>query len=89
MLYEVITDVFKSLNRNLHEKYFVLYKEGQIGWEQQRLLRMKALPSHYKEHISEEEAKKHFAKYLEAYEKNWRLFDGVLEVLSFLKGKGS
>ena len=61
-------DIFKSLNRSLHEKYFMLYKEGQISWEQQRLLRMKALHSHYKEDIKEDEAREHFRKYLEAYE---------------------
>ena len=100
MLYEVITysanDIFKGmriedflrLNKTLLEKYFILYKEHQISWEEHRIQRVKSLYSHFNVSLSDEEARQKFAEYLQIYESCWQPLDNAPELLEKLKSEG-
>ena len=81
-------DKFLNLYLNLQDKYFYMYRDGEITWKQQRTLRMKMLYSHFSISLSDDEAYDKFLEYLKLFESNWGLLDNTLEVLDYLKNNG-
>lgn len=79
---------FLRLNKTLLEKYFILYKENQISWEEHRIQRVKSLYSHFNVSLSDEEARQKFAEYLQIYESCWQPLDNAPELLEKLKSEG-
>ena len=79
---------FLRLNKTLLEKYFILYKEHQISWEEHRIQRVKSLYSHFGVSLNDEEANQKFIEYLLIYESCWQALDDAPEVLRKLKCEG-
>lgn len=79
-------DFAKLWNKVTLETY-EKYLNGDITFEELRILRMKRLFNNYHIDISYEDATEKFSIYQNLYEKNWILFDDAIEVLEYLNNK--
>jgi putative hydrolase of the HAD superfamily len=78
---------FAEMWSKITAKLYEQYNNRKISFEDQRIQRIKQIFLEFGINISDEDAKNKFDMYLELYEKNWLLFDDVIEVLTKLKDK--
>lgn len=64
------------------EKYYPLFNDGMITFQEQRRLRIREI--FLQSRISDEEADQIFTMYIKHYENNWRLFNDVIPCLDNL-----
>lgn len=69
-----------------NDKYIQRYLDGEISFEEQRVLRVKGVFERMGEEIDEETARKYFDLYLNAYERGWKLYSDVEPFLEDLDG---
>lgn len=74
---------FVELWREVSDRHMGLFLAGEIGFAEQRRLRIREVLGR---DLAGDEADEAFKVYLEAYEKNWRLFADVLPCLERLRG---
>jgi putative hydrolase of the HAD superfamily len=65
------------------ERLFERYLAGEIGFHEQRMERIR---SFFDAQFTDEEADARFSIYLDAYERNWRLFLDAIPCLEALRG---
>jgi putative hydrolase of the HAD superfamily len=76
---------FYEMWQEQHDKYVDQYINGEITFEDQRVLRIQGVFEKMGKTLNESLARKYFNYYLRAYESNWRLFSEVREGLEDLK----
>lgn len=74
--------------RDASKKYWRLYLEGSLDFEEQRIKRVVDIWRIFGEEVSEENARSIFYEYLVYYEKYWDVFPHVKDVLQSLHRKG-
>lgn len=79
-------ETFARLWHDTTEEHIVRYFRGEIGYEEQRLERMRALFSHVGLTPSDREARSSFAIYAATYERSYRTFPDVDGCLAALAG---
>ncbi len=62
------------------------YLDGDVTFEEQRVLRVKGVFERAGRKIDEKTAREYFDFYLDAYERGWELFSDVLDCLDSLDG---
>lgn len=65
------------------EKHFITFTRGKITFIEHRRRRMREL-FQFESYLTDDEADRRFAIYLQHYEENWTLFDDVLPCLNAL-----
>ena len=88
VFHKMAFEEFLKLNKNLLKKYFILYRDKQISWEDHRIYRIKALYSHFGISLSDDEANEKFIEYLKIYESCWQPLDNAPLLLKKLKDVG-
>lgn len=79
-------EVYHLWNKTL-ENYYNLYLQGKLSHSEQRRERMKAFYNHFNVTLSDIEVEKVFYVYLSSYERNWLLYDDVLDILNSLNDR--
>lgn len=83
---EVALEEFKEIWEEEHDKNVKKYLDGEITFEEQRVLRVKGVFERAGKNIDEKTAREYFDFYLDAYERGWELFPDVLDCLDNLDG---
>ena len=65
-----------------HEKFFRLYLNGAISFQEQRRARIREVSG---KHLTDQVADDLFSNYLAAYESSWRLYPDVIDCLESLE----
>jgi putative hydrolase of the HAD superfamily len=81
--YGLDSDVVMVRWREIADRHYERYLAGEIGFHEQRMERIR---SFFDAQFSDEEAATRFSLYLEAYERNWRLFPDAIPCLESLRG---
>jgi putative hydrolase of the HAD superfamily len=79
---------FETVWKEETNKFWKLFTDKKLTFEQQRIKRIQAIWKHFGKKISKEEADKVFATFLRFYESDWRLFYGLKKSLHTLKANG-
>ena len=79
---------FEAIWKEETSKFWKLFTDKKLTFEQQRIKRMQSIWKHFGRKINKEEADKVFSTYLNFYESNWRLFPGLKKSLQTLKTNG-
>lgn len=79
---------FETVWKEETSKFWKLFTDKKLTFEQQRIKRIQAIWKHFGEKINKEEADKVFSTYLNFYESNWRLFPNLKKSLQTLKANG-
>ena len=79
---------FETVWKEETNKFWKLFTDKQLTFEQQRIKRIQAIWAHFEKKISKKDADKIFSTYLNFYEANWRLFPGLKKSLKNLTNKG-
>ncbi|MFW6196322.1 MAG: HAD family hydrolase, partial [Thermoplasmatota archaeon] len=78
---------FKEIWEEEHDKYIEQFLDGEVTFEEQRVLRVKGVFERAgKKEIDEKIAREYFDFYLDAYERGWGLFEDVIDCLDSLDG---
>ena len=81
---EIDLHKFKEIWEEEHDKYVEQYLDGEVTFEEQRVLRVKGVFERAGRNIDEKTAREYFDFYLDAYERGWKLFPDVLDCLDSL-----
>jgi len=79
---------FETVWKEETNKFWELFTNKELTFEQQRMKRMQSIWKHFGKKINKEEAGKVYSTYLNFYESNWRLFPGLKKSLQTLKASG-
>ena len=87
-LFAMGDEAFVALWHATTEKHIDRHFAGEIGWREQRILRMRDIFAHARRPVplTDDEALAAFTDYVAAYERSWRLFDDVVPCLDALSG---
>ena len=83
---EISLGEFKEIWEEEHDKNVDKYLDGEITFEEQRVLRVKGVFERAGKNIDDKTAREYFDFYLDAYERGWELFPDVLDCLDNLDG---
>lgn len=83
---DIELDEFKEIWEEEHDKFVEQFLDGEITFEEQRVLRVKGVFDRAGKDIDEKTAREYFDFYLDAYERGWELFGDVLDCLDSLDG---
>jgi putative hydrolase of the HAD superfamily len=83
--FNVNQDEFYEVWRNISDRNYKKYLDGELTFSQQRNDRMKELFASVGIELSDREAEKNFQTYLFNYESNWKPFQDVIPCLEELK----
>ncbi|MTI67987.1 MAG: HAD family hydrolase [Firmicutes bacterium] len=75
---------FYKLWCDISNKHFNRFLNNKLTFSQQRIERIKELFEHVGIKFSDTEAENKFKEYLNAYEKNWKIYDDVINCLKEL-----
>ena len=78
---EVSPDMFMALWNQEAERHLQRFLSGEITFDQQRLMRVKAVFARLGHELTDQAAWDIFQRYLAAYEAGWELYDDVLPCL--------
>ena len=76
---------FLSIWKAKSNQYMNEYLDGDLSFEEQRILRVQSVLSNWDYNLSSNEAMEVFRIYLVKYEQNWMLYDDVLLCLNSVK----
>lgn len=88
-LHDLEAEAFAHLWHDTTEAHIGRYFRGEIGYEEQRLERMRALFAHVGRTPTDHEARASFAVYAATYERSYRLFPDVEGCLANLADAGA
>ncbi|PAD90221.1 HAD family hydrolase [Shouchella clausii] len=71
--------------KQLSEKYFKKFLANEMSFQEQKRARMMDLFKKVEMNLTEQEADDQFEVYLSLYQKNWKVYPDVVEVLNKLK----
>ena len=80
-------EIFIKIWEYVTEEAYNKYLNNELTFREMRIERMQKIFLNYSVEITMEEAEEKFERYLEAYERNWVLFDDAEEILDYLKNK--
>lgn len=83
----VSVEAFCDRWRELRERHAPAFLHGEASLQQHRRRRVRALFEEAEPRMSDAEADRRFAAYLEEYRRGWDLFDDVLPTLEMLGGQ--
>ncbi|PFE03287.1 HAD family hydrolase [Bacillus cereus] len=69
-------------------KYFQLFLDGSLSFQEQKQKRMKRIFEEVNLNVSNEEADKKFRLYQQYFQRNWTVYNDVIRCLDFLKSQG-
>ena len=79
-------EAFEDLWFALIEKYYLLWEQGALSLTEHRRQRIRSAFARLPEDTPDNEVDALFARYMEYYEENWRLFPDVIPCLLSLSG---
>lgn len=83
---EIELEEFKEIWEEEHDKYVEQFLDGEVTFEEQRVLRVKGVFERAGKDIDKKTAREYFDFYLDAYERSWELFEDVIDCLDSLDG---